>query len=454
MKEIILLAYHFPPLTAVGRKRPLRLANYLASRGFKVTVYAGSPASPGISQLVNPSLLAEIGPGVKVVRTPSVHLFQVAIMLRDSLRKRPGPQADLPAGPVLDAREKSADRPPGRFRAILDGFMNAFRVPDPYLGWVLTALPVLLLRHLAARPKAIFATGPPWSTHVLGMLAGRVLRVPFYLDYRDPWNLNPDYWGRQYAFSNFLERACIGKAAGIIANSVSLAEELRLRYSPPGAVHCVPNGIDKAFAQKLETLRAQGVHPDSSGFAVSHIGTLYWKRMPANFADTLARVAAAWKGPPGIRFRFLGTIENPAPLVEAFARHGVSDRLELTGEVEYGEAVKELLRADVLLLLQAGYRFQVPAKLFEYTLSGKPIYSLLEPDSETYRLVRKYNLGTIAESAGDVEGMLGFLEDCRNGRRSNPHPERFLGDFDGDRLSADFERILLPDPVRDGGGRS
>jgi glycosyltransferase involved in cell wall biosynthesis len=447
MKEIVILAYHFPPLTAVGRKRPLRLANFLASRGVKVTVYAGSPRSHDYSLIANPALLGEIHPGVKVVRTQSIHLFQMAIRLRNSLRRKPAPQAGVAAEPSRPSR------PPGRLVAAVDSLMSAFRVPDAYLGWVLTTFPVLLLRHLAARPAALFATGPPWSTHVLASLAGRALRIPYFVDYRDPWNLNPDYWARDTAFSKFLERFSLAKAAGVIATTSSLAEELRIRYAFPGTVHCVPNGIDVAFRAQLDALRAQGVGPDPSRFVVSHVGTLYWQRMPPLFADTLARAAAAWQGPREIRFRFLGSIENPAPLLEAFARHGVRDRLELAGEVENSLAVRELLRADVLLLLQSGYRFQVPAKLFEYVLADKPLYCLLEPDSELFRLVKGYSLGRIAGDAGDVDGMLGFLKDCRDGSVSHSDATRFFGDFDGDRLSAEIQRILGLPSVGNRSGR-
>ena len=462
MKRVLILAYYFPPFAEIGHKRPLRLANYLAAHGWRVTVYAGSRAGEGGTAHKDPALLKNIDSRIAVVRTPAFHGFQLAIRARDALRERTassqgGNASGKAAGSGKDSGSMgvtaaAAPRPRGPVARAIDAIMGAFKIPDAYTGWIPATLPVLLFRHLAARPQAIVVTGPPWSPLVLAWLAGRILGVPVFLDYRDPWNLNPDYWARRSRLSLFLERKAVAACAGIIANTGALKTGMQERFPAAAArVHCVPNGFDADTRRSLEALRAQGVGADPERFVVSHIGTLYWQRMPEALSEAMARTAAAWQGPRDIRFRFVGLLDNPDRLREAFRKHGALDKLELAGTVDTATAKRELLRADVLLLLQPGYKFQIPAKLFEYVLSEKPLLCLLEPESEADRLIRKYALGRILAGADDTEGMRKFLRECLEGRKAagagtEAAVGRFFADFDGDLLSGRMARILDGEP--------
>jgi hypothetical protein len=169
--RVTVVAFFFPPVNQVGYKRPLRLIDWMQKQGHAVTVYAVSPATPQLWNWtgVDLDLINLIPSGVKVVRTPSIHLIKGLLGLRDRLKGRGrgvhGVKVEVKRStPALGSATDTA--PPshrGMAAAFIDSVQSWFEVPDPYLGWIITTLPGLLLRSILLRPKFIYVTGPPWS---------------------------------------------------------------------------------------------------------------------------------------------------------------------------------------------------------------------------------------------------------------------------------------------------
>ena len=83
--------------------------------------------------------------------------------------------------------------------------------------------------------------------------------------------------------------------------------------------------------------------------------------------------------------RLLGTPPEEAryDLRAEIHRRGLDDVVTFTGQVSYAEALQEMMRADILLLLDSpGRKVGVPAKLYEYIGAGRPILALGEPDGD------------------------------------------------------------------------
>jgi glycosyltransferase involved in cell wall biosynthesis len=472
--RVTVLAYFFPPVNQVGYKRPLRLVDYLRKEGHDVTVYAVSPSTPQLWNFtgVDPDLVKLIPPGVKVVRTPSIHPIKGLLGLRDRLKGKnspgvhgtrveiksaaaaapgaattDGPAKTAPAAPAAAATVPPALREPapkGRAQSLIDTIQGWFEVPDPYWGWILTTLPGLLLRTLLFRPKAIYVTAPPWSPLLAAVIAGKLLRIPVHADFRDPWTINK-YW-KAKKVSRVLEGWVMRNCASVIANTESMGKAFRESYPELGSrLSVVYNGYEADTAAAMGALREK-VAPAKRRdlFTVTHIGMLYPNRMPRSLAATLAEAAAAWKGPRPLRLRFVGNVMDPAPLLEEFGRRGVIDVLEFTGEVKTSKAREEQVLADVLLLLQSGTMEQIPAKVFEYAFAGNPVLCVADKGSETADLVERYALGEVMHGGEEASAWLARFEAlCRSGDGGWAIPEKFLQEFDGPRLSERMFREML-----------
>lgn len=449
--RVTVIAFFFPPVNQVGYKRPLRLVDYLRKQGHEVTVYAVSPDTPQLWNYsgVDADLEKLIPAGVRVIRSPSIHGVKSLIGFRDRLKGR---NQDRKHGVVkvqtssasatkdqgsAPAQAPTVPKTPGLLQRIVDGVQKWCETPDPYVGWVLTTLPGMLFRGLFRRPDLIYVTAPPWSPLLVATLAGKILRVPVHADFRDPWTINK-YWKAQKV-AIALERWVINQSATVIANTRSMGNAFL--ESHPGLknkLSVIYNGYETETANLMGDLRAKhAVNKRREFFTVTHIGMLYPNRMPRALAACLAEVASQWRHPRPLRIRFVGNVMDPAPLLEEFGRLGVADVLEFTGEVKTSQARIEEVLADVLLLLQSGTREQIPAKVFEYAFAGNPILCVADPGSETASLVADFALGEVLHGHENASEWLKRLENMyQESEGARPVPEKFLQEFDGERLSA------------------
>jgi len=323
----------------------------------------------------------------------------------------------------------------------VDHVMDWFLVPDHYSGWILTTLPLILLERFRGKVDAIFATAPPWSGLITASLAGRILGIPVYLDYRDPWTFNPYWKAKHHRASRFLERWTLGTGKATIVNTVSMEKEFLRQYPRlRGRIFTVYNGYEEETRLEMERLRRKAQVPDEAEFVVSHVGVLYRDRMPQHLARTLAAVSASWEGRRRIVFKFVGPVMDPAVLHREFAKFGQSHALRFTSEVAVQIARQEEANADVLLLLYPGSLLQVPAKVFEYAFAGNPILGVADDGSETADLMRRHRLGALFNGTEPPEVIRSFLQEKeRSPREIIPPSPSFIEEFNGSTLS---ERIL------------
>jgi glycosyltransferase involved in cell wall biosynthesis len=466
--RVTVVAFLFPPINQVGYKRPLRLVDHLRREGHDVTVYAVSPTTPQLWNYtgVDSDLERLIPPGVRVVRSPSIHGVKGLIGLRDRLRGRqvtgkhgtevkaaqvttaksasPSPSAPGKASPDNSKPGSSSRSPVAKLRSMVDWVQGWCETPDPYIGWLLTALPGLLMRSLLRRPDMIYVTAPPWTPTLVAVLAGKILRIPVHADFRDPWATNK-YW-KAKKVASLLEAWVLKNSASVIANTHSMGETFLGAYpSLKSRLSVIYNGYEAETAALMGSLREKLTSQKRRNFfTVTHIGMLYPNRMPQALAACLARVAADWKGSRPLRIRFVGNVMNPAPLLEEFGRVGCLETLEFTGEVKTALAREEEVLADVLLLLQSGTREQVPAKVFEYAFAGNPILCVADAGSETARLVGDFGLGEVLHGEESPEEWGRRLEGLERGSSGSwVVPERFLQEFDGGRLAAKMFKGML-----------
>jgi len=102
--------------------------------------------------------------------------------------------------------------------------------------------------------------------------------------------------------------------------------------------------------------------------------------------------------------RFVGPCQHAGDrsVAEMIVENGLSGIAEIIGSVPRTEALKEILRADVLILLGGTQRLSVAAKVYEYMAGGRPILAITE-DGETAEIIRRVGGGRVV-SPNDLKG--------------------------------------------------
>jgi glycosyltransferase involved in cell wall biosynthesis len=354
--RLLLITYHFPPQAAVAVHRLVGLVRYLPRLGWEPTVLA-PPSTPW--EPTDETLLARVPPRTEVVSVP------------------------FPRG----------------------GLYRFVRRLAPEAAWLPRAAHAAnrAVRRLA--PDAILTSGPPHCVHRLGLYLRRRWGLPWVADFRDAWVAGgrpaPEAWRRW--LGRRWETATLREASAVLANTPAAAAALRAAYGPlADKVVVAPNGFDpEDFAAPA------GVASTADGpRTLLHAGELYGGRDPRPLLDALCALQSAGAGgAPLFRLRLLGRSTGGAfDLAAEVRRRGLAGVVAVTGQVAYRQALAQMARADVLLVVTAPPqdRVGIPAKLYEYFGAGRPVLALAQPESDVAWALRTSGVTHRIAPAGDA----------------------------------------------------
>lgn len=434
MKQVLYIAYFFPPLGGAGVQRSLKFVRYLPEHGWQPTVLTGAADY----WLRDDGLLDELGPSIVIHRVPAWgrrFLGAGARPAAGAAVPRPaGSAAPTPAAPRSSARI-------GLFRTLARWIF----VPDAYLGWTYPARRFARGLAQGSRFDAVITTSSPDSAHLIGRALKTSFGIPWIADFRDPWVRRLSYaaptplhdrWQRT------LEARCIEAADAVIVTSERTRADFlhRLPATAAEKITVVTNGYDEGdFEAARRLLERTPDSPTRWEAEILHAGQLNPDRPIGPFLAGLRRFLDNDEARPELRVLFLGG-HYDRDVAEVRA-HGLEDRVVFRGNVGHTESVAALLRARVLLLLENDSdrgELILPGKVFEYLRSGRPILAVVPPEGAAAQMVRSMDAGWIADPRRPetiAEGLDRLL--------AGPPAERPAADPPAGARVARFERRML-----------
>ena len=409
MKKALLIAFHWPPFSgSSGVQRTLKFTKYLREFGWEPIILSASPkAYPSCSD----DLLPEIPAGVIVRRAFA-----------------------------LDA---------GRQLAIRGRYLGVTALPDRWVSWwpagVIEGLR-LIRRH---RPDVIWATYPIATAHLIAATLSRMTGVPLVADYRDAMVVAdfPEDPRVRRMFSR-IERRVIRAAGAAVFTTPRSRELYRLRYPevPADKLVCIRNGYDEA---DFRIIPPAELRPASRRLTLLHSGLLKLnERDPRPFLGAVAdllRAGTVRAGDVDVVFRAPGDEAGHRQIIREF---GLEDVVRVEAAVGYEVALREMTRADALLLFQDAHcNHLVPAKLYEYIRAQRPVLALTDSEGETADLMREAQAGVFVNIASreDIRAALpGFLQQVREGSAARAPLElvrQYARREQTGQLAALFERV-------------
>lgn len=380
MKNLLFVAYHFPPEGGPAVQRPAKFAKYLPEFGYRPLVLTAGHRDAKCPR--DMSLLDELG--------------------------------DISITPCRGYE--------GLWRLVratgLTPLAKQLVLPDREILWMPGA--VEAARRMAQEQpiEAIFTTVAPRSSAVLGVRLKRLLGVPWVLDYRDPWTTGARVWATPLHrwFETRQERLAVQQADAVVVVSPTM-KDLLIKAFPEarGKVHVICNGFD---AEDLADLDASppadrlriayagscaDYHPlwgrlgTALGKAVFGSGIRDWSTYSPHYL--LRAVRALLDEHPEwterIELKFAGKFgkANAADM----RRLGLEKVVSLEGYLPHSQSVRLLMESDVLFLslyslVHWPRHYILPGKVFEYLVSGKPILAAV-PEGDTRDLVRRAQAG-------------------------------------------------------------
>ena len=383
------------------------LANCLRTNGQSITIVS---AFEGLDSLAAANCRLDQLRGYELVKVPVESSVVLKFLVRVKRLLR-----ELRAGPSTSnqtaKRQTSAQAGnPAQSRSswIRQAFFAVLHLIDDKKRWSLQAMRRIIS---ASAPAVIIASGPPMSSLLGAILAGRRLGIPVVVDLRDPiWmetdQGTPDHsfqlqWGRRA-----LERFVLQRATYVTTTSPSLCARLQARYPEiVDRIACIYNGFDEEpLAQRSNTARK---------LVIVYAGTLYLNRDPFPFLEAVGHLLSRRDVDASrVEVLFAGDCERyrEISLRQWLADHSWGGAVTIYPFLEAQELKQLYGRATLLLNFAEGQRMQVPAKTFELLALGRELLVLCEPDSDTATLVHGITGVSCAQSR-DVAAMRDLLLD-------------------------------------------
>jgi glycosyltransferase involved in cell wall biosynthesis len=372
MKEILLITYYFPPCGGAAVQRWVRFLPLLAEAGYDITVLT---TKDGDYPDVDKSLLSNIPPQIKVIRT----FTPIFGKLWKSLI---GKESNVPYG-SFEFHEKTSF-----IEKIVLWFRLNCVIPDARIVWNFYA------KRRGARicSKKNFAwvitTGPPHSTHLIGMYLKKRFKLNWIADFRDPWtqifylkDKRQNYFIR--AINENLEKRVLSKADKTLVVSDYIMKQL-----PNGNKLVLYNGYDKndfsSFTyQRSDEFRLKYVGQLTEGQDIDKLLEFLSSKTSKDFVSNSV-------------IQFIGT------------RNIVMDKYSIpirkVGFIPHRQATQEMINCELLLLMINKYndnQGMVTTKLFEYIASRTPILCLGPLHGEAASIINQAGAGFVSDSLNE-----------------------------------------------------
>jgi len=381
------LTYYWPPSGGSGVQRWMYFTKYLRQLGWApivITVDETQASYP----VLDFELLKEVK-DIQVIRTDTKEPLKIySQILKGSTNK------GIPQGAVSKK---------GWFSKMAAFVRGNFFIPDARKGWNAYAK---VEAEKLIRQKGIqklITTGPPHSTHLVGLQLKAQFGIQWWVDFRDPWTdifYNKDLYRTAWAkrIDARWEEKVLQSADGILTTvGGNLVRKLQTK-APDQSFYVLPNGYDAPLMSSVPKTQFKVFHVVYTGLLTENQDYL----SPIRVLNTLAdqhqiRLSLAGNIAPVI----IEKIKETAPKIE----------VDYKGYLSHQEAIALMKSGDLLLnfIFRGADREMISGKLLEYLATAIPLLSIGDPQSEAARFLAQASFAQMID-AKDIDAQEIFIQ--------------------------------------------
>ncbi len=404
MKNILIIAYYFPPSGGPGVQRVLKYVQYLREFNYNPIVLT---VENGDFPARDESLLEKIPKDIKVYRTRIYEPY-------DLYRFLTGKSKNTPVDVNVIKKENQKIKLSEKFAEII---RSTFFIPDARIGWILTAYKKVLKIINDEKIDGIYTSSPPYTTSLIGRYAKRKTGLAWIAGFRDPWTgfiSAPKRWFLPKKIDQQLEKTVFEEADLIEVAWIGIKKDALNKYPDLDEnkfIH-IPNGFDSNDFEYINT-------PENKKFTITYTGSMYGRRNPYSLFKTIEMlVEENLISKNDFRIRLIGRFGNE--IFEMINNASFKENIEIINYLPHKQSIIELQRSDVLLLIVDESKESeeiVPGKVYEYLGVKKPIFAIGPEKGAIADLLSETNAGLIAHQSNIEkikENLLNFYYKWKN----------------------------------------
>ncbi len=383
MKNLLIVAYYFPPSGGPGVQRVLKHVKYLPEFGWNPIVLT---VENGQFPARDESLLEQIPKGTIVKRT---HIYEPYDVYRLFTGKKPGTAIDVNT-------IRKDDQKPGMREKIAELIRATFFIPDARVGWLFSAKKAALELIKEHNIQAIYSSSPPYTCSLIARYAHKKTGLPWVAGFRDPWTgfiSSPKRWFLPAYIDRYFEKSVFSDADAVECAWEGIIKDAFGKYPDldKSRFHHVPNGFDSNDFPMIPKVR-------TDKFTITYTGSLYGRRNPSSLFAAIEKLISDNKVDPNkIHLRFVGRFGNEVE--QMYDQASFSKSIERISYVPHHKSIEYLFQSDALLLIVDESKESeeiVPGKVYEYIGTGKPLIAIAPNNSAIAKLMVETNGGLVA----------------------------------------------------------
>jgi hypothetical protein len=270
------------------------------------------------------------------------------------------------------------------------------------------------------RIDLILLPSPPAIPLILGRLANIRFRIPYVVDYIDPWVTNyywqlprkqrPPKWILSYVTARCLEPFVLGRVSHITGVSRGTTEQVTSRYNWLSSEHAteIPYGAEAGdFDYVRENPRENIILNANDGYLhLSYIGA-YAESMRQTLTALFNAFKKGLDRNPNVfelvRMHFVGTTYStngidPFRVTRVARECGVEKWVtEHPQRVAYLDSLQVILQSHFLVLLGSDEPHYTASKVFPYILAERPLLAIFHEESSAISVLRETNCGFVVK---------------------------------------------------------
>lgn len=381
MKKVLIITYYWPPSGGSGVQRWMYFAKYLPNFGVEPFVLTVNPVFASY-KFIDESFLK---------KTESIRVFKTASSEPFNIYSKLIGKSKMEAIPQGFAGESN----PGILQKFSRFVRGNFFIPDARKGWVKFAFNEAEKIIVREKIDLIITTGPPHSSHLIGLRLKKKFNIKWIADFRDPWTelfYNKLFYRTSLAkfIDHKLEQKVLNAADLILTIGPTMAQMLGKKISGKNRndqkVCYIFNGYDQEVFSKLKKNKAKNI------FVICHLGILSDNQPVDGFIAAMKRLYNSNDiNPQNVKLQLIGKI---APGILIKLSSDIPElKLEIMDYLPHEEAMQHILNADLLFNSLADVpngKYLVSGKLMEYIATGNPILCLGDENGDAAELLKQF----------------------------------------------------------------
>lgn len=355
MKQLLILAYDFPPYVSVGGLRPYAWYKYLKEFGvypIVVTRQWGNKYGSELDYIApgeSPETIVEETDCGTIIRTPYKPNLANRLMLKYGKNRF-----------ALLRKTVTAFYEIAQFVFFVGPKAGIWRGAKNYLK--------------NSKVDAVIATGEPFILFRYASVLGKRFSIPWIADYRDPWTQNKN---RALCIMRHFERKIVNRANAVTTVSEFFKSKIGENVSEP-IYYILPNGYNPDSIKQVEH-----IEQNSDALRIALAGTISnwhpYKSVLEVFTDFVKTNTTGVR----LELNFFG-INRHEEIEKFIQEHSLQEHIHVYQRMDNAALLKNLRQHNAMLLFN-DYSY-IGTKIYDYLAIKRLILLCYSNDEEAQRL--------------------------------------------------------------------